>query len=164
MTSTVFDKNDAYDWISFQKYYSTNIIIANSRVERNAIIASDLKRVLARICKGDGFYIKKNSLNDMFDYCKKLDDIQISYKITGDDQPATETIKLSKLLKSPNFLSIYSNIVFKPELEHLKDEFNIWTGFQATETKSTEERALEHFKYYVKTIWANENDELNDYK
>ena len=158
-----FTKLDGYNWVDFVEEYSKSILPVESEVELRQIIRSDLNRVLVRVTKGDGFYVKKNADDDQFDYCKRVDNIKIRYTRRTENGYIHKVAELSKLLKEPNFVRLCSNIVFKPSGICKENELNLWTGFKGKLTEEKDDVIIDHFKYYLRTIWAGENDAIYEY-
>lgn len=124
--------NDPFVWIHFdQKYRGVEFDSIGDCVRKTAY---DLRRVLARVEKGRGFYVKKTDCNGgLFDVVNAGASFTDLYFWIKDSKKDSK--KHSKKLRFIDYLQVsamklYKSIDFLPENKD-KEVFNLFTGYKA---------------------------------
>lgn len=61
------------------------------------------------------------------------------------------------------YLPSYSKITFDPTYNHHPDDYNMYSGFQASKVLSVNEELIQPILDHIKNCWADGNDDINDY-
>ena len=150
--STSFDFEDPYTYQTFQNEFKERQF--DSWEEAHEVLGSIYPKVIGRVLRGEGSYIKKLD-NGGVDVVKKLGASDFNINITCLKPPKR---KFSDYLFQQNG---FGNYVCK--LEACKPtDFNLWSGFQG---KRTDQRSpgLELMKQFVLDSWAAGNEEYYNY-
>lgn len=151
-----FDNMDSYVYNDFINEYSDQTKEWDSYEELQNEILPKVKRVLAYISMGKGFYLKKldteEHIHDMSP--AKGSDINLRFKIKDD-----KDIKLTDFIQRNSNQLVYSTTCCKPNPKHVKKyQFNFWPGFKAKKVDTVDMNLIEPILDILKVVWAN-NDE-----
>lgn len=149
-TTNCFDFTDPYDWGQFHKEF-------NGQDHVNVIdgVIEKYPRVIAHILDGEGSYIKKMEDGQMC-VVKSLKSSDVKLHPEVGTIPITLTGIMSWLPNS--FSKISCKLIDCP-----KNEFNLWSGFQAVRVAVPSTEGLELMKSFIFEVWASSNQAHYDY-
>ncbi len=133
ISNTTINNLDNYIWCDFVLQFSKTF---SSFSELKQEFLNKYPRVLAKIEYGSGYYLKKDTCEDLHSQVKSLD-MKFSFNVDtiekGKPVCVRKEITLENLRQDLiHTLPIYSKETFKPKNYKLKRaEFNSWTGFKA---------------------------------
>jgi hypothetical protein len=151
--NTSFDFEDPYTYQTFQNEFKERQF--GSWEEAHEVLASIYPKVIGRVLRGEGSYIKKLD-NGGVDVVKKLGASDFNINITCLKPPKR---KFSDYLFQQNG---FGNYVCKLGVCNPTD-FNLWSGFGAKRTSSSDCEPLELMKQFVLDSWAAGNQEYYNY-
>lgn len=168
LTNT-FDRTDKYRWVDFERHYSSTVF--DDFNQMLAALKIDLPRVLVKVSVEKGIFVKKdNNSNKLFTLVDTIignNNLIIKYK----EQKTSATSAVTKKMRLNDIFNefrsdfpVFENMVCKPKLSDVgADEFNIWSGFKATELPMFDEKLIAPIKQLIFEVWASKNQEVYDY-
>ena len=150
--STSFDFEDPYTYQKFQNEFKERKF--SSLEEAHDILSPIYPKVIGRVLRGEGSYIKKLEEGHV-DVVKKLGASDFNINISS--------MKPSKMKFSEYLFRQDGFANYACKLEGCKPcDFNLWSGFGAKRTENKPE-GLELMKKFVLETWASGNQEHYNY-
>lgn len=151
-----FDRNDNYTWNDFEREYKKNYLF-DSRLSMYNEILPKLKKILARVSDGDGYYVKKvNTCRKLFNITSLGSKMSVSFKVVGE----RKAIKIEDIVDEfPNVFK-YRDIIVEPNSvnRNINGNLNIWVGFKAQDLELKEpvdEKLIDPILDLIKNVWAS---------
>jgi hypothetical protein len=152
-----FDKCDKYLWSDFLREYDGPPRIYSSYEDLYEELLPKLKKVVAFISLGKGFFVRKMNLSDkMFDVCPANTDLIVKFKITG-----IGIFPVSQLIKQCTKELVYSYTCVKPDVSLVNPyEFNFWKGYKATAVSEVNMDLIKPMLDLIRTVWACDDEKV----
>lgn len=147
--NTSFDFEDKFDYRAFQNEHREQKF--NSWADVHLELGTIYPRVIGRVLRGEGSYIKKLE-NGCVDVVKKLGASDFNIYVSGDKS------KFSEYMFQQDGLG---NYICKLDGNYPND-FNLWTGFQGKRTDKTPP-GLDMMKEFLLETWASGNVDHYNY-
>ena len=178
-----YDVNDSLYYYS--DFKAEIIEVANgkrvfdSMTELITFIKKRIGRVLAHIMVGEGYYVKKMSIENphditdkiftkwrpKFTYVKNESDAAYEKRIEADKEAPTATITLPTLLCEYSIIPDFSGMTTLPD-ENQNNYFSMWAGFKYEGLKNDEavnEQVVKPFLDFMKHVICNNSVKKYDY-
>lgn len=156
---TTIDQKDDYCFLKFvlgaRKMY-------HSLEELKEFFTENYPRVFAKILSGDGYYLKKDTCEDLYSRVKRIDMVfKCMQSEISRGRIVTHPIQLgfeSVFEMCQDNLPIYSKEVFKPmSYGQKKYEFNTWTGFVSESDGESDMKVVQPILDFIFEIIAHNN-------
>ena len=147
-----FDSQDPYVWNDFLNEYNGLPREYASYEDLCDELLPKLKRIVAFISIGKGFFVRKITVDQhMFDCCPANTYLVVSFIVKDLKAP----LPLGKFIQQNAATLGYSHTVVKPDLTQIKPhEFNFWTGFRAKMVDTVDMRKIQPILDIAKNVWA----------
>ena len=153
-----FDSKDKYLYNHFVNEYSDKTKEWEDYESLQAEILPKVKKVIAYISMGKGFYIKKLDTNKhIHDMCPaKASDLQLKFKIKDQKE-----IKLTEFIHQNSNQLVYSTTCCKPNSEDVEEfQFNFWTGYKAKMVEHVDMNLINPILDLLKVVWADNDKDV----
>ncbi|MGV8131478.1 MAG: primase-helicase family protein [Candidatus Pacearchaeota archaeon] len=172
-SKNTFSDEDNYYWSDFMDEARNKIF--NSLDEAKIFVATNMRRVMAFVGAGDGYFIKKDNKTDMFNIVAKTNGINFTFPIKYYVSDKRKKVNKSSILVDESFYNFIKNnnlyrIFNKLDMvedESINNDHNIFNMFRPPKAKKVEldlnNPGLIRFQTILKDVWAGGNDEYYNY-
>ena len=153
-----FDNKDKYLYNHFVNEYSDKTKEWEDYESLQAEILPKVKKVIAYISMGKGFYIKKLDTNKhIHDMCPaKASDLQLKFKIKDQKE-----IKLTEFIHQNSNQLVYSTTCCKPDSKDVEEfQFNFWAGYKAQMVEHVDMNLINPILDLLKVVWADNDKDV----
>lgn len=172
MNIPIINNLDSFIFCDFKKKYAGKPNVNDTEIFKNEFIR-DISRVLVYIDFGEGYFLKKDTCENLHTRCKRL-----NFKTMWPEEKMKKNGEIEEVWKEMSIPEIYKSILkenlpirlyaketFKPHHYRLKPfEFNTYTGFKSENQKTGyDQHIISEITGFIKEVICNNNQVCYNY-